>query len=1097
MKGIAGKFLWPVGALAVLFIVFDVYLAYSDVRRHAAELLNRQAALALQFDLAIRSYIADQLRPIVRERTAEGEFMPEAMSSSFVAKRVFDDVRGEFPDYIIKFSAANPRNPANQARPAELRMIDYFNNNPDAERWKGSIELDGREYFAHFAARRMEEQCRSCHGRPEDAPPGLLERYGATGGFNWPVGEVIALDTVAVPMQGIGAAVPAELARHSVVMVLGIVALFGGIFVLFRQVVSRPLAAMAGHFRGIAAQPESASITPVEVRGGDEIGVLATSFNTLADRLRVSHASLEERVEQRTAELAENNERLRLEIGERRRVEKTLDTERQQLLSIFDSMDEVVYVADPDTYELLYMNGRARRQWGDGVGQKCYRALQNMDSPCPFCTNDRIFGENVGHPYIWEFQNRVSHRWLRSIDRAIQWPDGRTVRFAIAIDVTERKLAEEELWQSEQRLRAILESIQAGVVIVDTETHKIVEANPAALKMIGATAERVVGRVCHNFICPAEEAHCPISDLGQEVDNSERTLLKADGQSIPVLKTVTPITLGGRRHLLESFVDISHRKQIEVALAEAHGLAEEEAHKLRSMIEGMEEGVVVANADDIITEVNSWFLSKVNLRRDQLVGRSLWEFHADTEGAGRLRSTLDAFRSGRNRENQVVNRKLLGMQVSLRMQPIFEDDRYQGVILNVINVTDLVEARQAAEAAGRAKSEFLANMSHEIRTPMTAILGFTDVLLGQGNLSQMAPESVEAARTIKRNGQYLLGIINDILDLSKIEAGKMMVERIACSPCRIVAELLSLAQARAEAKGLPFHLEYDGAVPDVIRTDPTRLRQILINLVSNAIKFTEAGQVRLVVRFVEDGPQSRVQFDVEDTGLGMTEEQVAKLFEPFSQADASTTRRFGGTGLGLSISKRLTQMLGGDIVVMRTRPGAGTHMRITVATGPVDDVRMIEDPMSATVVASFGIGEASTASPTALASCTILLAEDGPDNQRLIAHVLKKVGGLVTVVENGQLAVDAALAADRAGRPFDVVLMDMQMPVMDGYEATRFLRQQQYSGPIIALTAHAMAGDRRKCLDAGCDDYASKPIDRKKLIQTILAHVQNERASAP
>ncbi|MBU0617223.1 MAG: DUF3365 domain-containing protein, partial [Planctomycetes bacterium] len=683
MKSIAAKFLLPVGALAILFVVFDVYLAYTDKERHVRELLDRQAALALEFDLAIRSYVAEEIRPIMEEKTAADEFIPEVMSTSYVARSIFDKVRQEFPEYIIKFSSDNPRNPANQAGPDELRMIKYFNDHPEADRWTGRINLDGQEYLAHFSARRMKESCRDCHGRPEDAPASLVEQYGAAAGFHRPVGDVVALDTIAIPMAETQAVATLDLARHSAVMALGLALLFGGIFLVFRVVVARRVAAMAGHFRAIAAQPESASITPVKVRSDDEIGVLAASFNTLAGRLRTAHGSLEERVAQRTEELAEGNERLRLEISERRWVEEMLDTERRQLLSIFDGMDEVVYVADPDSYEILYMNGPARKQWGDVVGQKCYRVLQNMDSPCPFCTNDRIFGENIGRPYIWEFQNRVSHRWLRSIDRAIHWPDGRIVRFAIAIDVTDRKLAEEELRDSEQRLQAILDSIQAGVIIVDAVSRVIVDANPAALRMIDAAPDQVVGHVCHKHVCPAEEGQCPISDLGAEVDNSERVLLKLDGQPVPILKTVTPIMLSGRRHLLESFVDISDRKQAEVALARAHGVAEEEARKLRSMIEGMEEGVVVANTDNIITEVNSWFLEKVGLGRDEIIGRSLWELHPDTEGTASLRATLDAFRSGRSREKYVVNRELLGMQVSLRAQPIFEEDRYQGVILNI------------------------------------------------------------------------------------------------------------------------------------------------------------------------------------------------------------------------------------------------------------------------------------------------------------------------------------------------------------------------------------------------------------------------------
>jgi len=404
-------------------------------------------------------------------------------------------------------------------------------------------------------------------------------------------------------------------------------------------------------------------------------------------------------------------------------------------------------------------------------------------------------------------------------------------------------------------------------------------------------------------------------------------------------------------------------------------------------------------------------------------------------------------------------------------------------LLNIME--DLSTARHAAEAATAAKSDFLANMSHEIRTPMTAILGFAENMLDP---DQTESDRLKCVQTIRRNGKNLLAIINDILDLSKIEAGKIRMEHMECQPCHIVAEIASLMRVRAGAKGLTFKVEYVEAIPETIQSDPVRLRQILINLIGNAIKFTEVGAVRLVTQFVNDGDKPRLQFDVIDTGRGITEQQKASLFQPFMQADSSTTRKFGGTGLGLTISKRFAQLLGGTITVAETKIGVGTTFRATVATGPLDGVKMLKDPMSATVLSDDDNAVAQI-SQSNLQGCHILLAEDGPDNQRLISFVLKKAGADVMVQKNGKLALDAALAARDEGNPFDVILMDMQMPVMDGYEATGKLRQKGYIGPIIALTAHAMEGDRDKCINAGCDEYATKPIDRKKLIETIRHHL--------
>ncbi len=390
----------------------------------------------------------------------------------------------------------------------------------------------------------------------------------------------------------------------------------------------------------------------------------------------------------------------------------------------------------------------------------------------------------------------------------------------------------------------------------------------------------------------------------------------------------------------------------------------------------------------------------------------------------------------------------------------------------------MAEAREAS----RAKSEFLANMSHEIRTPMTSIIGYADLLLDPETTST---ERLTHIQTIRRNGEHLLSILNDILDLSKIEAGKMTLERVRCSPSMIIVDVASLMRVRAKEKGLFFEVHYQTPIPETIQSDPTRLRQVLMNLVGNAIKFTASGGIRILARCEDtEGGAPTLTLEIVDTGIGLSTTQVSSLFQPFVQADTSTTRKFGGTGLGLAICRRLAHILGGDIAI-DSSPGRGSSFSLTVAAGSLEGIRMFEELHEAGIPET---GAVLTTEGHEALDCSVLLAEDGLDNQLLISTHLKRAGARVTIAENGRVAYDTAMAAVLAKEPFDVILMDMQMPEMDGYAATSELRRKGYTGPIVALTAHAMAGDRERCLAAGCTDYLTKPIGRSKLVASVAEH---------
>ncbi|CAK0756959.1 two-component system, sensor histidine kinase [uncultured Gammaproteobacteria bacterium] len=637
----------------------------------------------------------------------------------------------------------------------------------------------------------------------------------------------------------------------------------------------------------------------------------------------------------------------------------------------------------------------------------------------------------------------------------------------------------QSLGKAQSQLAAIIESSD-DAIISKTLDGVITSWNQGARKIFGYSAQEAIGRSM-TLLLPPERAHEEPVILakimrGERIDHFETVRIRKDGKEIDVSVTISPIvdhtgTIVGVSKIAR---DISERRLVERGLTDRQ-------ERLSAILNTVVDGIITIDRNGIIETFNPAAAIIFGYSAHEVIGQNIKVLMPNPyqdEHDGYLRRFLktgEARVIGIGRE--VVGRRKDGttfpMELAVNEMGVQGQRMFTGIVRD-ISERKRIEAE--LQRASQAKNDFLAVMSHELRTPMTGILGMADLLLG----SPMPADQRNFVAKLKQSAEILLVLLNDILDFSKIEAGQLTLERIDFSPRQVATEVIDLFQGKASERGNLLCLE-TGPLPAAVKGDPTRVRQVLLNLVGNAAKFTEAGSVDVNVTQIEptENGVPRLSFKVTDTGVGMTELQLAGLFQPFSQADASTTRRFGGTGLGLVICRRLIEAMGGEISV-RSTPGRGTTITFVIPAETGDPAALIL------------AAEQAPALPEAVEGATearglhLLLAEDNDTNRMLIATALQRLGHQVVTVDNGQRAVEAV-----QGGNFDLVLMDMQMPVMDGPTATRAIRSlpsPQGTIPIVALTADLHAEARCRTAQIGFDDFLTKPVNWRQLSEVIRHH---------
>jgi PAS domain S-box-containing protein len=941
MRKIATKLLFSIVIVTIIYSAFLLYQTYLLTNKRVKDVVEQEASMALKFDLAIRKYVKQNIRPLMYELLGKDEFLPETMSTSYVARTIFEDVRSEFPDYILKFSSDNPRNPVNQAGPEELKVIERFNNNPELNRWEGMVLIDGKQYMAKFSARRMRESCLRCHGDPKDAPASLLKIYGATAGFHRPINEVIGTDTIAIPMATISEQLWTESIRTFIVSGLGLLLFFLAIIFTNRFVITNRLTMISKHFVDAARQEDYSNIRPIDINGKDEISDLASSFNTLSDKLKIFYSSLDRQVKERTKELADKNEQLQLEIEERRRAEETLQEREAFIKTILDNLPIGVAVnsIDPsvkfeymnDNFSKFYRTTRDTLADPDGFWNAVYeepgfreKMKKRVLDDCASGDLKRMYWPDVPITRKGDQTSFITARNIPVSDKQLM--------ISTVWDVTERNRAEQSLRESEEKYRNLFENLYD--VYYRTDDKGIITlVSPSIERYTGYTPDELIGRNMQDFYVQPKRREEFLSLLFKDgyIDNFEAQLKRKDNSIIWVSTNAKLLKDEEDKFLGVEGIsrDITYHKELEGQIRQTQKmdsigtLAGGIAHDFNNII-----GIILGNTELAIDDLPEWNPVRLN---------------------------LDEIRTASLRAKDVV--------------------------------------RQLLSFARKTKLE---------KKPI--------------NISPIVKESLQLLRS-----------------------------------------------------SIPTSVEIRQNVPEYIGTifgDPTQINQVLINLCTNADHaMPDGGIIAVTLKKVKTDkgdedlhpelkPGPYVNLAVSDTGKGISQEEIDRIFDPYY-----TTKEIGrGTGMGLAVVHGIIKGHNG-IIEVASEPGIGTTFNIYFP-----------------IVEKKAVIERETDEQLPSGNERILFVDDEESIVKLGRLRLERMGYKVEATTSPIKALD--LFRSQSNK-FDLVITDMAMPKMTGDKLVKEVLNIRPDIPVILCTGFSEKIDETIAKEIGVADYLEKPLGKR------------------